>query len=58
VTGLFGYASGILSGWGLGLLVQTHGWNAAFQALLAVAAIGIVLFTLAWKAPRDGYAAT
>ena len=56
LTGLFGYASGILSGWGLGLLVQTRGWNAAFQALLVIATIGIALFVLAWRAPRDGYA--
>jgi phosphoglycerate transporter family protein len=58
LTGLFGYASTILSGWGLGLLVQTRGWQAAFQALLVIAAIGVVLFLLAWNAPRDGYAQT
>jgi sugar phosphate permease len=58
LTGLFGYASTILSGWGLGLLVQTYDWDAAFRVLLAIAAAGVVLFLLAWKAPRDGYATT
>jgi OPA family glycerol-3-phosphate transporter-like MFS transporter/OPA family sugar phosphate sensor protein UhpC-like MFS transporter len=58
LTGLFGYASGILSGWGLGLLVEKHGWNAAFQALLVIAVIGIALFLLAWNAPRDGYSSS
>jgi OPA family glycerol-3-phosphate transporter-like MFS transporter/OPA family sugar phosphate sensor protein UhpC-like MFS transporter len=56
LTGLFGYGSTILSGWGLGLLVQTYGWNRAFGVLLVAAVVGVVLFLLAWKAPRDGYA--
>src|SRR5205814_2457986 len=44
LTGIFGYASTVLSGWGLGLLVQTRGWDAAFVALLIVAGIGTLLF--------------
>ena len=55
LTGIFGYASTILSGWGLGLLVQNYGWAAAFQALIAVAALGTVLFVMAWKPPANGY---
>ena len=55
-TGLFGYGSTVLSGWGLGLLVQTYGWNAAFAAMTVTAAVGINLFIAAWNAPRDGYA--
>ncbi len=54
-TGYFGYLSTLLSGWGLGLLVQTHGWDAAFAALLGVAAIGAFLFALGWNAHADGY---
>jgi OPA family glycerol-3-phosphate transporter-like MFS transporter/OPA family sugar phosphate sensor protein UhpC-like MFS transporter len=56
LTGLFGYASTLLSGWGLGLMVQTYGWDRAFYVLLGAAAVGIVLFLMAWNAPRDGYA--
>jgi sugar phosphate permease len=56
LTGLFGYASAILSGWGLGKLVETNGWNAAFAGLMIIAAAGIVLFALAWPAKAHGYA--
>jgi phosphoglycerate transporter family protein len=55
-TGLFGYASTIVSGWGLGLLVQRSGWNVAFGALLAIGAMGTFMFILAWPAKAHGYA--
>ncbi len=55
-TGLFGYASTVLSGWGLGRLVQMAGWNAAFVALIAVGAMGTFMFVLAWPAKAHGYA--
>ncbi|MBA3848403.1 MAG: MFS transporter [Opitutus sp.] len=54
-TGLFGYASTLVSGWGLGLLVQRYGWNTAFGALLAIGAIGTFMFLLAWPAKAHGY---
>jgi OPA family glycerol-3-phosphate transporter-like MFS transporter/OPA family sugar phosphate sensor protein UhpC-like MFS transporter len=54
-TGLFGYASTIVSGWGLGLVVEKAGWHVAFGALLAIGAIGTVMFILAWRAPAHGY---
>lgn len=56
LTGFFGYASTTLSGWGLGALVQYHGWDAGFLALLGVAAIGTALFAAAWGAKAHGYA--
>jgi OPA family glycerol-3-phosphate transporter-like MFS transporter/OPA family sugar phosphate sensor protein UhpC-like MFS transporter len=57
-TGFFGYLSTIVSGWGLGLLVQRSGWNAAFGALLGIGAIGTFLFLLAWPAKAHGYEQT
>jgi OPA family glycerol-3-phosphate transporter-like MFS transporter/OPA family sugar phosphate sensor protein UhpC-like MFS transporter len=57
-TGIFGYASTVLSGVGLGWLVQHHGWDAGFAALVAMGVIGTVLFALAWKAKAHGYAET
>lgn len=54
-TGLFGYASTLVSGWGLGLLVQRYGWNTAFGALLAIGAVGTFMFILAWPAKAHGY---
>lgn len=56
LTGLFGYASTILSGWGMGKLVDSHGWEAGFQAMIVVALIGTVLCALGWKAKPHGYA--
>lgn len=55
VTGLFGYASTVVSGWGLGTLVQHHGWNAGYLALIAASAIGTLLFAAAWPAKAHGY---
>ncbi len=55
-TGIFGYASTILSGWGLGLLVQESGWDAGFLALVGLSAIGTLIFAAAWKAKPHGYA--
>jgi OPA family glycerol-3-phosphate transporter-like MFS transporter/OPA family sugar phosphate sensor protein UhpC-like MFS transporter len=54
-TGLFGYASTILSGWGLGALVQHHGWDAGFAGLIGVTLAGTLLFALAWPAKAHGY---
>jgi phosphoglycerate transporter family protein len=55
LTSIFGYASTVLSGWGLGALVQHYGWDIAFQGLIIVAAFGSVLFALAWPAKAHGY---
>ena len=35
LTSIIGYASTVLSGWGLGFLVQNYGWNAGFAGLMA-----------------------
>jgi OPA family glycerol-3-phosphate transporter-like MFS transporter/OPA family sugar phosphate sensor protein UhpC-like MFS transporter len=55
-TGIFGYASTLLSGWGLGWLVQKYGWNIGFAALVAMSLIGTLLFAAVWKAKAHGYA--
>jgi sugar phosphate permease len=55
LTGLFGYLSTVLSGWGLGALVQHHGWDAGFAGLLIIVALGTLLFALAWPARAHGY---
>jgi OPA family glycerol-3-phosphate transporter-like MFS transporter/OPA family sugar phosphate sensor protein UhpC-like MFS transporter len=55
LTGIFGYASAVVSGWGLGYVVQHHGWNAAFLMLVGAAVVGMALFLASWMAPRDGY---
>jgi sugar phosphate permease len=55
LTSIFGYASTVFSGWGLGLLVQNYGWDPAFKGLLVAAALGSLLFALAWPAKAHGY---
>jgi len=55
-TGIFGYASTALSGWGLGRLVQTSGWDAGFTALVCLSVVGTLLFVPVWKAKAHGYA--
>ena len=58
LTGLFGYASSLLSGWGLGRIVELHGWDAGLGMLIGVGAIGTFLFLLAWPAKAHGYGDT
>jgi OPA family glycerol-3-phosphate transporter-like MFS transporter/OPA family sugar phosphate sensor protein UhpC-like MFS transporter len=55
LTSIFGYASTTLSGWGLGYLVDHYGWNAAFAGLVGCAAVGTILFIMAWPAKPHGY---
>jgi OPA family glycerol-3-phosphate transporter-like MFS transporter/OPA family sugar phosphate sensor protein UhpC-like MFS transporter len=55
LTGLFGYLSTVVSGWGLGLLVQRAGWDVAFGVLLAIGAMGTFMFMLAWSSKAHGY---
>lgn len=56
LTSIFGYASTVLSGWGLGTLVQHMGWNRAFPCLIAAALIGAMLFAIALPAKAHDYA--
>ena len=55
MTGLFGYGSSLLYGYGLGKLVDTYGWDAGFQMLALIAVLGAVFFALCWNAgpPED-----
>jgi OPA family glycerol-3-phosphate transporter-like MFS transporter/OPA family sugar phosphate sensor protein UhpC-like MFS transporter len=56
LTGFFGYLSTLFSGVGFGALVKYHGWDAGFAGLLGIAAIGTILFVVAWPAKAHGYA--
>ena len=56
LTGVFGYASTILSGWGLGLVVEKYGWDRGFLAMAVVTVLGTLAFVLAWGAKAHGYA--
>ena len=49
LTGIVGYASTILTGWGIGKLVDNHGWAAAFYLMLACALITLLLMAFTWN---------
>jgi len=49
-----GYVS-MLSGVGVGWLVEHHGWDAGFLMFIAAAVVGMLLFVLCWPARADGY---
>jgi OPA family glycerol-3-phosphate transporter-like MFS transporter/OPA family sugar phosphate sensor protein UhpC-like MFS transporter len=55
LTGLFGYASTLVSGVGIGWLAEKHGWDAAFVLLAISAGVGSLLFALCWPAKAHGY---
>jgi OPA family glycerol-3-phosphate transporter-like MFS transporter/OPA family sugar phosphate sensor protein UhpC-like MFS transporter len=55
LTGLFGYLSTIVSGVGIGTLVERHGWDAGFLTFLVCGISGIVLFAICWPAKAHGY---
>jgi OPA family glycerol-3-phosphate transporter-like MFS transporter/OPA family sugar phosphate sensor protein UhpC-like MFS transporter len=48
-TGFFGYLSGVLSGWGLGMIVEKSGWHAGFAVLTLAGAAATVLFAFCWN---------
>ena len=62
VTGLFGYASGIVSGIGVGFMVDffnksnpDKSWDYVFIGMIGIAIIGTLVFLSMWKAQADGY---
>ena len=42
LTGLFGYASTVVSGVGLGFVAQHYGWNWAYVGIIGVAVVGML----------------
>ncbi len=55
VTGIFGYSSVIVSGWGLGKIAELYGWDPVYQIVIGMAIVGIIVFMLMWNARADGY---
>lgn len=49
LTGIIGYASTIITGYGIGSLVDRHGWPAAFQLMLVCAGLTLVLMLITWN---------
>jgi OPA family glycerol-3-phosphate transporter-like MFS transporter/OPA family sugar phosphate sensor protein UhpC-like MFS transporter len=55
LTGLFGYASTVVTGIGIGWLVDHYGWNAGFLVYLLSGVAGMLLFATCWTAAAHGY---
>jgi OPA family glycerol-3-phosphate transporter-like MFS transporter/OPA family sugar phosphate sensor protein UhpC-like MFS transporter len=49
LTGIIGYASTVITGVGIGSLVDRHGWPAAFNLMIACAVITLLLMAFTWN---------
>lgn len=54
-TGIWGYASSLVSGLGIALIVDKWGWGTALCTIALFAIIGMLLFFCAWNAAANGY---
>jgi OPA family glycerol-3-phosphate transporter-like MFS transporter/OPA family sugar phosphate sensor protein UhpC-like MFS transporter len=55
LTGFFGYLSTVISGVGIGALVEHNGWDAGFLAFVFCGLVGTLLFAVCWNAKAHGY---
>jgi sugar phosphate permease len=49
LTGIFGYASSFVTGWGLGRMVDKAGWDSAFQLMIGCAVGTLLLMAVTWN---------
>ena len=49
LTGIFGYASSVISGWGVGAIVDRGGWDGAFKLMIGCAVGTMALMSLTWN---------
>lgn len=49
LTGIFGYASSVMSGWGVGRIVDKAGWDGAFQVMIGCAIATMALMAVTWN---------
>ena len=54
-TGIMGYASTTVSGYGIAYIKETFGWGPTLGAIAGFAIIGMILFLFAWSANANGY---
>lgn len=54
-TSIFAYASTLISGVGVGLLVDHYGWDHVFAALGGVGVAAVVVYILLWNTKAHGY---
>ena len=49
LTGIVGYLSNIVSGWGIGAIADRHDWDAAFKLMIGCALATAALMALTWN---------
>jgi OPA family glycerol-3-phosphate transporter-like MFS transporter/OPA family sugar phosphate sensor protein UhpC-like MFS transporter len=49
LTGIVGYLSNIVSGWGIGAIADRHDWDAAFKLMIGCAAATAALMAVTWN---------
>jgi OPA family glycerol-3-phosphate transporter-like MFS transporter/OPA family sugar phosphate sensor protein UhpC-like MFS transporter len=54
-VGIWGYASTVITGYGLGCLVDKFGWKTAMGVLTLLSIIGAIVLFFAWNAKATGY---
>lgn len=55
MTGMFGYFGGAVSGWGVGKIADSWGWDSAFLFFILCAAAGAFFFMLNWNKTSQKY---
>jgi len=54
-TGIMGYLSTTVSGYGIAVIKDHYGWGVTLSTIAGFALVGMVLFLLAWNAHATGY---
>jgi OPA family glycerol-3-phosphate transporter-like MFS transporter/OPA family sugar phosphate sensor protein UhpC-like MFS transporter len=49
LTGIIGYGSTIITGWGIGSIAEHHGWDMAYQLMIGCAVLTLVLMLFTWN---------
>jgi OPA family glycerol-3-phosphate transporter-like MFS transporter/OPA family sugar phosphate sensor protein UhpC-like MFS transporter len=49
LTGIIGYGSTIITGWGMGRLADNHGWSSVYLVMLLCAVVTLVLMLVTWN---------
>jgi sugar phosphate permease len=49
LTGIVGYASTVITGWGVGRLADLYGWAGAFIMMLGCTVVTLVLMAVTWN---------
>ena len=55
LTGTFGYLGSAVSGWGVGKIADSYGWNATFLFFMICAVAGSFFFMLNWNQTSQRY---